>query len=52
MTLRPPKTKHEEIMNCIESTNDIVSKILEGLENQCDRCPIMHKFKKYEKGQK
>jgi len=27
-----PKTKHEEIMFCIESTNDIVSKILEIIE--------------------
>jgi len=27
-----PKTKHEEIMFCINSTNDIVSKILEILE--------------------
>ena len=27
-----PKTPHEEVMFCIESTNDIVSKILEILE--------------------
>jgi len=30
--LNEPKTKHEEIMFCIESTNDIVSKILEIME--------------------
>jgi len=29
-----PKTKHEEIMFCIESTNDIVSEILELLQER------------------
>lgn len=33
-----PKTPHEEIMLCIESTNDIVSKILEILEKP--KCPM------------
>ena len=32
-----PKTKHEEIMFYIESTNDIVSKILEKLEQKSNK---------------
>ena len=32
MKSKNPKTSHEEIMFCIESTNDIVSKILELME--------------------
>jgi len=31
--IKKPKTPHEEIMFCIESTNDIVSKILDILNN-------------------
>jgi len=30
---KEPKTPHEEIMDCIESTNDIVSDIQDKLEN-------------------
>ena len=32
--LEGPKTPHEETMNCVESTNAIVSKILEIMEKK------------------
>jgi len=50
-----PKTKHEEIMLCIESTNDIVSKLLEHQEKVKGRrriaMDLLEKFINYIEGE-
>lgn len=48
---KEPKTKHEEIMSYIESTNDIVSKLLERSDEAKERRKnatfIIDKFVEY-----
>lgn len=40
---KEPKTPHEEIMNCIESTNEIVSNLVEHMKNCCRFCHFRDK---------